>query len=364
MSSITGALVRRGTEAAFGTFQEKKPDQPNGGLVALFAMTVLVLGLVFWSVEYTYGMVVATLAAVEDTNPDIYVRITSNPDPTKPNDEEAELAVPNAQPITNKLRTTVKHLRARAGFWSRFRGAGMFLAYTGMNGFLFALVPVNETSFVYQFIIQSFVGVALATWQMAWVHIVITEPSPKRFWQRIPSYKTWIKIAPAAALENVLISAAFFLPMALAKLFGWLEPTASDDVPPMIALYRFMGATIIPAILSFMISMPARVIFIRVAASMLPEEDETIVPFDRSFGGKVSPAITGGSGKIGLMDAWTTFDWAARVRFAKVIGKTFAIQVALVVLASLVLGGQVILMFKTAKPAGSDAPGYQISYES
>lgn len=51
MSSITGALVRRGTEAAFGTFQEKKPDQPNGGLVALFAMTVLVLGLAFWSVS-------------------------------------------------------------------------------------------------------------------------------------------------------------------------------------------------------------------------------------------------------------------------------------------------------------------------
>lgn len=362
MSSITGTLMRRGTEAAIGSFQDKKPDQPHGGLVALFVISVIVLGFIFWSIEYTYGMVIATLAAVEDTNPDIYVRIASNPDPNKPDDEDAELATPTPpKPITSKLRTTVQHLRARAGFWSRFRGMGMFMAYVGLNGFLSAWVPVSTTSFIGQFFVQSFLSVALATWQMAWVHIVITEPSPKRFYQRIPSYKTWIKIAPAAALENVLTSAAFFLPMSLASFFGWFDTTLGDDVPPMVTLYRFMGASVIPAILAFLISMPARVIFIRVAASMLPEEDETIVPFDRSFGGKVSPAITGGSGKIGLMDAWTTFDWAARVRFAKVIGKTFAIEVAVGVLASLVLGGQVILMFTTAKPAGPNAPGFQIS---
>lgn len=310
-------------------------------------------------------MVIATLAAVEDTNPDIYVRIASNPDPNKPDDEDAELATPTPlKPITSKLRTTVQHLRARAGFWSRFRGMGMFMAYIGLNGFLSAWIPVSTTSFVGQFFVQSILSVALATWQMAWVHIVITEPSPKRFYQRIPSYKTWIKIAPAAALENVLTSAAFFLPMSVASFFGWLDTTVGDDVPPMVLLYRFMGASVIPAILAFLISMPARVIFIRVAASMLPEEDETIVPFDRSFGGKVSPAITGGSGKIGIMDAWTTFDWAARVRFAKVIGKTVAIEVAVGVLASLVLGGQIILMFTTAKPAGPGAPGFQISQQS
>lgn len=309
-------------------------------------------------------MVIATLAAVEDTNPDIYVRIASNPDPIKPHDEEdAELATPTPpKPITSKLRTAVKHLRSRAGFWSRFRGMAMFMAYSGVIGFLSSLIPISTTSFLGHVFVQSFLSVLLATWQMAWVHIVISEPSPKRFYQRIPSYKTWIKIAPAAALQDVLTAAAFFLPMSLASFAGWFD-SASDDVPPMVALYRFMGVTVIPAIVAFVISIPARVIFVRVAASMLPEEDETIVPFDRSFGGKVSPAITGGSGKIGLMDAWTTFDWAARVRFAKVVGKTLAIEVAVVVLAALLLGGQVILMFKTAKPSESGAPGFQISWE-
>jgi hypothetical protein len=301
-------------------------------------------------------MLIATLAAVEDTNPDIYVRIASDPDPTKPaNEEDPELiAATPPKPVTSKLRTAVKHLRTRAGFWSRFRGMGMFVAYTGARGFLTSCLPVLTTSYLAQFVVQSFVSVLLATWQMAWVHIVISEPSPKRFYQRIPSYKTWIKIAPAAALQDILTTAAFFLPMSVADFAGWLDASNDQDIVPIQGVFRFMGVTMIPAVLAFLISMPARVIFVRVAASMLPEEDETIVPFDRSFGGKVSPAITGGSGKIGLMDAWTTFDWAARVRFAKVIGKTFVMQVALATVATLALGSQIYVMLKTAKPVSSD----------
>ncbi|CAI7643793.1 unnamed protein product [Penicillium glandicola] len=365
--SVTNALMRRGTELAAAHMQlsDKPEQQPNGGLVALFAITAILIAVAFWAVEYTYGMVISTLAAVEDTNPDIYVRIIPNPDPTKPsNVEDPDLvAATPLKPITSKLRTTVKHLRSRAGFWSRFRGMGMFIAYTAARGFLSSLIPVATTSYLKQFVIQSFLSVLLATWQMAWVHIVISEPSPKRFYQRIPSYKTWVKIAPAAALQDVLTAAAFFIPMAIANFAGWLDVAGSQDVPPMVAIYRFMGASVVPALLAFLISMPARVIFVRVAASMLPEEDETIVPFDRSFGGKVSPAITGGSGKIGLMDAWTTFDWAACVRFAKVIGKTVAMEVALFTFAALVLGGQVFWIFRTAKPIDSDAPGMKISWE-
>ncbi|KAJ5138246.1 uncharacterized protein N7515_003094, partial [Penicillium bovifimosum] len=356
MSSVTSNIVRRSTDVAVGFMRSTETKEPNGGLVALFALSAIMLCLAFWSIEYTYGMVIATLAAVEDTNPDIYVRIASDPDPTKPSnvEESGLIAATPVKPITSKLRTAVKHLRNRAGFWSRFRGMGMFLAYTGARGFLTSCLAVSSTSYLSQFVIQSLISVLLATWQMAWVHIVISEPSPKRFYQRIPSYKTWIKIAPAAALQDVLTTAAFFLPMSVADFAGWLDTTNDQDIVPIQGLCRFMGVTLIPAVLAFLISMPARVIFVRVAASMLPEEDESIVPFDRSFGGKVSPAITGGSGKIGLMDAWTTFDWAARVRFAKVIGKTFVMQVALTIFTVLVLGGQVFLMLKTAKPVSSD----------
>lgn len=286
------------------------------------------------------------MAAVEDSHPDIYVRI-DNEDPTKPVDpSEAELAAATAappKPITSKLRTTIKHLRARAGFWSRFRGFSMYMAWGFAQGLVIAFIPVPMSSFVGQFFVQFLVSVLFSTWRMAWVHIVISEPSPKRFYQRIPSYRTWVKIAPAAALENVLTTAAFFLPMAFAQLVGWVDTNPKKE-DLFVAIYRFLAVMVFPFLLAFLISVPARVIFIRVAASMLPEEDEAIVPFDRSFGGKVQPLIVGGSGKIGLLDAWKTFDWDGRVRFVKIALKTVAIEVAIVSLAVLLVIGEIGLM--------------------
>jgi hypothetical protein len=229
---------------------------------------------------------VATLAAVEDSNPDVYVRIDNPPeeDPTKPFDpNEPELAA-NArpQPVTSKLRTTIKHLRARAGFWSGFRGLAMYLTYGLVRGIISSFLPSG--SFITQFFVQSILSVLLSTWQMAWVHIVISEPSPKRFYQRIPSFRTWVKIAPAAALADVLTAAGFFLPMAIASFAGWIESNNGNE-SSMVAACRYLVVMGVPALFAFLIAIPARVIFVRVAASMLPEEDETIVPFDRSFGG-------------------------------------------------------------------------------
>ncbi|KAJ5905007.1 uncharacterized protein N7473_001923 [Penicillium subrubescens] len=360
MSFVTGHLVRRGTELASAQFKdpEKQPEQISGALAACLALTVLVFGFAMWAVEYTYGGVVATLAAVEDSNPDVYVRIDNPPeeDPTKPFDpNEPELAAAaRPQPVTSKLRTTIKHLRARAGFWSRFRGLAMYLTYGLARGIISSFLPSG--SFITQFFVQSILSVLLSTWQMAWVHIVISEPSPKRFYQRIPSFRTWVKIAPAAALADVLTAAGFFLPMAIASFAGWLESNNGNE-SSMVAACRYLVVMGVPALFAFLISIPARVIFVRVAASMLPEEDETIVPFDRSFGGKVQPQIVGGSGHIGLLDAWTTFDWAARVRFAKVIGKTVAIEVALGLLAGILIFVQIITMAPNAiKHDGSAKP--------
>ncbi|KAJ5707632.1 hypothetical protein N7488_007433 [Penicillium malachiteum] len=363
MSSVSAHLVRRGVELASTHFKEPKTpedEQIPGSVVALFMVTLLIVAVIAGSIEYTYGMVVATLAAIEDPNPDIYVRIDGNDDPTKPfdpNDPEPA-AAPSPKPITSKLRTTIKHLRSRAGFWSRFRGFSMFMAWNMARGFLSAIIPVGSGSFLGQFFVQSIVSVLLCTWQMAWVHIVITEPSPKRFYQRIPSWRSWVKIAPAAILEDVLAAGAFFLPLAITKLAGtsiFTTPLGADN--SMKDVCRLLAFTAFPAILALILTIPARVIFIRVAASMLPEEEETIVPFDRSFGGKVQPAILGGSGKIGLLEAWSTFEWASRVRLVKILAKAFAMQIAVGFLAGLVLGIQMIIMMSKNSGQGNGSTG-------
>ncbi|KAJ5083049.1 hypothetical protein N7532_012092 [Penicillium argentinense] len=330
---VSGHLVRRSAEFV-ANFQDKPAMKVEFApwLICLLVALFLVFGLVLLAIDYTYAGVVATLAAIEDSNPDIYVRIDQHDanKPYDPNEPEAA-GSPRPKPITSGLRSTTRHLRSRAGFWSRFRGLSIYLAYVLADAFLSLVFPISTNSFFGQLFVQFAISMLLATWHMAWVHIVISEPSPKRFYQRIPSYRKWIRIAPAVALQSALTYASFLLPMAVAQFAGWTDVTEDPNHPEQTinkSLLRFLAISTLPALLALAVSVPANVIFVRVAASMLPEEDETIVPFDRSFGGKVQPEIVGGSGKIGLMDAWTTFDWSARVRFVKIVIKTILIQVA------------------------------------
>lgn len=354
---VVHSLVRRGVELASDHFS-KNPDQQQPDiqvstwLLVLCAFTSLVFVLAMWSVDYTYRSVVATLAAVEDTNPDLYVRLDADYDPSKPDtvdpiDPIAKDVDGAPKPITSKLRTTISHLRARAGRWSRFRGFAMYLTYGIARGFLFMILPVSSDQFCGQFAIQTVLAVLLANLQMAWVHIVISKPSNKRFYQRIPGFKSWVQIAPVAAFENIAVGVAFFLPLLMAKAFGGFDAAMEDvssTAPPTKALCQMRALTVVPSILSYLVSIPAQAIFVRVAASMLPEEDEAIVPFDRSFGGKVVPAILGGSGRLSIMDAWRTFDRPARVRYLKVIGKVLLMEGALLITFTLALLAQFSLM--------------------
>lgn len=93
-----------------------------------------------------------------------------------------------------------------------------------------------------------------------------------------------------------------------------------------------------------LVVIPADVTLTRVQASMLPEEDESIVPFDRTFAGKVKPEILGGSGAVGMLDAWRTFDRSARMRLIKLYGKIFAIQIALTFMFVFVVIGELRLI--------------------
>lgn len=292
---------------------------------------------------------VAALAAVEDSHPNTYIRL-GNEDPNNsydPNDHDVE-AASTIKPITSGLRSTIKDLRARGGIWSCFRGFRMYLVFTGGDigiSFLFTAIttPISVASFI-RLSFGHFVGsMLLATWQMAWIHLLIADKSPRNYTRRMLGFQNWPKIAPAAAVYNILMCAAFSLLTAAANLASWTVTSVSADSGYKQVLGSLV-VNILPAVFSLLISVPARGIFTRVAASMLPEEDDPIVPFDRLFGGKVKPETTGGSGKLSLMDAWTTFEWAARFRYVKIILKSLAIEVALGVVGILLVMGELALI--------------------
>ena len=193
--------------------------------------------------------------------------------------------------------------------------------------------------------------VALSRWELTWYHIVISEPSPKKWWQRMPAFKSraWMKIAPAVALRSLTTQIAAGFPILLCRSFGTMKHLQDPAFQPgKKDMYAIFGQSLIVLFLTFglfiLLEIPATVTAVRVAASMLPEEYETIVPFDRSFGGKVTPAIIGGAGKIGMLEAWKSFTWSSRVRLLKLVVKVFSMIVAVWLLFSMVLVAEAHLL--------------------
>ncbi|KAL4963497.1 uncharacterized protein BDV14DRAFT_176659 [Aspergillus stella-maris] len=328
-------LVRRGMEAY--TISAENGDVPSmqirvgsTWLATLLFITVVGFFFAMFYTTYTYGLLVPTLAAVEDSKPDLYVRVDDDPNklPGDPVDLEAEAETPAPKPITSKLRTTIRHLRARAGRLSRFRGFSMFLAYMVADGFVSSIIPIPSSSIVGQFIVSMVVSILLANLQVAWVHIVISEPSAKRFYRRIPSFRSLKKIVPAAALEHFLTNGVYTFVLLIIKLVHGtkeLDQIRDGKSGSPETFRTAMNMISLATLFSWIASFPARIIFIRVAASMLPDEDEAIVPFDRSFGGKVEPSVVG-SGVLSIVDAWKTFDRDGWKRYIKALVKGALIQ--------------------------------------
>lgn len=346
---VAETLVRRAIEDP--AEQPSEPQEPGQHIpifgTILFNITVLLLFVVSGCVGYVYGKVVTTLAAVEDPNPDVYVRIDDDITPLNPENNGAEVGdVPPSKPVTSSLKGAIAHLTSRAGRLAPFRGLLLYV----LTGVAINIItaPLAAVFNLYGSVVARFVAeILLANLRVAWIHIVISEPSTKSLWSRIPSWrKTLVKVGPAAAIRSLAAQVVSFIPLAIAYHTKVLEyGSVPSSRSPVAALSGGFGLLALFLVLYALIQMPAEVTFIRVAASMLPEDDETIVPFDRSFGGKVTPEIVGGQGKIGIVDAWRSFSWGSRARFLSLFGKVFLLQAALGLLFGVVLMAEILMFF-------------------
>jgi hypothetical protein len=94
--------------------------------------------------------------------------------------------------------------------------------------------------------------------------------------------------------------------------------------------------------------LPANVTLVRIEASILPEEDDTIVPFDRTFGGKVVSQMMGGTGKVSFLEAWRSFNWEARRRLIKLFVKGFFVIMGMLLVVSHVLVAEAFVVMGPA----------------
>jgi hypothetical protein len=346
---ISGHILRRGVSTYLG--QPRDDNNPPEGIVyqiptwvmVMVATTVFGFLFVMTMIDYTFGRLVPTLVMIESPDALFEPLPTIDPDSDEAINPNAAL---EAQPvavkqaaITSSFRKTLKHLQAKGGLPSRFRGFSIFL----VNSILFSIISssLSAIPLVPSTVAAVLASVLLANFSMAWTHIVISDPNPKPWFRRLPSMRLYKKIVTPAAILAVAEQLSVLLPATLAKVydFGKLKetaPTMSGGRTVVVGLEGF-SIFIFGLVLAFFFVLPANVVLTRVQASLLDDAEESIVPFDRSFGGKVVPEIVGGTGIIGMVDAWKTFDWASRIRLVKSYAKVLLMQIGVIILFVIVV---------------------------
>ena len=260
---------------------------------------------------------------------------------------ETDLFLVKQKPITSKMRTTMKHLRTQAGPFARFRGLHVSIIYHILHGAIVGFISTHVLGHpVARPFIAVFASLALCRIQMTWTHIVISNPSNKSWYRRIPSRTAVRNILLPTAVFAFAEQATVYVPGALFLLATQAfneEVKINVGRAQNIALLEMFLIGLIGIGIFVLVVIPADVTLKRVQASMLPEEDESIVPFDRTFAGKVKPEILGGSGAVSMLDAWKSFDRSARIRLMKLYLKVFLVSVITTISFSLAVYGELRL---------------------
>jgi len=343
-------LMRRGAEATI--YNKEKLELPTWGIV-LFGFTAVIYLIASGIIEYTFGRIIPTLLMIESPPEAIVFEPlpTDDTDATLNKNINPEAQAVKPKPITASFRATLRLLQQKGGFRARFRGLSVFLvnniAISWVAQFMSMLpfVPRSAGSVV--------AAVLCAQLSLAWTQIVISEPSPKMWFRRLPSTKTWRKVAVPTAVLAIAEQVTVLIPIYLAFISGIGDKLQTPDQIANIGSHQAWIITLkglsigaLAIVLGFLLVVPADVALTRVQASLLADSEETIVPFDRSFNGKVIPEIVGGSGAIGMLDAWKTFDWAARIRLVKAYLKVFLMQLAVAAVFLAIGIFEVVLVFR------------------
>jgi len=350
------AYVKR----SFETYPDNKdgPDVPAWGIVLVYV--TFMVGIVGISlVSYMLNEVITALCMIESPTAAITVS-PSTTEPASKHEKESLLetgptiTLVNKQPITSSIRGTITHLVAHAGRWSRFRGLRIHFLHSMLfsltSTFLSAALPHFPGQMV---VVAALSGAAVANVHAAWTHKVVSMPSSQSFLQRIPSKSDWKILAGPAAIQAAMPYISIYLTCAAGMMLG-LHKLDSEKVREYNGAQS--ASLIVRGILLFVFAvsctlflcLPAIVTLVRIEASLVSEDTDTIVPFDRSFGGKVVSQMMGGSGKVGFVEAWRSFNWEARRRLIKLFVKSFFIVAGLAFVMVHVLLAEVFVVMGPA----------------
>jgi hypothetical protein len=253
--------------------------------------------------------------------------------------------------ISSSVRSIQRNIHANGGLTANFRGFFCYLAQ--LLAYLFILTIFFPIGSAYSSFATLFVPLTLVQLSTAWVHIVITRKSDLHFWSRLPPFaRTFNATWKAVTIHWAATEFCRWVPMVTMMIMGVQSPSLnnSDQVSIDPDMAWALPLSIVLALIPFIfVVIPAQVVLVRVQASLLPADAETVIAFDRSFGGLVEPVIATGKGYATVSQAWATFSRAAWKRLVILYAKIFAIGIVVSGLMTAIIIPQAILVMSFSK---------------
>ncbi|KAK9332534.1 hypothetical protein V1520DRAFT_324602 [Lipomyces starkeyi] len=241
---------------------------------------------------------------------------------------ERNLTYAGRHPVTSSLRRTAVYLRHEAGPWSLFRGMSVYIAKRVAMGFykdLGSLILPN----ILQPLLSLIVELCVAPFSLVLTHIIVTVPT-KRTWVfrfRHTPLRLSVLTLPVLVTEFIVHKFVYLLhPTLIAKV---AMPSKAQGglggLPIFFGVLMFLLGCATYLSLFLFVSVPATIVRIRVQASLLPDGEEPIVPFDRKSFGTISSLR---DAMYGLVSTWKTVGSSDRKRYFKSIVKFYVIGAA------------------------------------
>jgi hypothetical protein len=263
---------------------------------------------------------------------------------------DEEVMVINQITLTSSIRKTIRHLVSVGGFRARWRGLGCALIYNLVHSLTVNFMAMFLTAFtglpvVGRILANIAANVLCARIHMVWTHTVVSEPSSLTWAQRLSQTdrNTWRALALPSFVHSIAEIATYGLPVAM---FLFVGPEITNEMDNEHLLARGAVSLLAFVMLNVLILLPATVTRTRVEASFLPEDTNTIVPFDRTFNGAINMLSldTRAARKSLFIEAWRSFDMASRIRLVRFYVKEAAIELFFMVTAIIAIGSQVLIV--------------------
>lgn len=360
-----GHLIRRGIQAATEHFSKEEAlewqanefarqypryHMPVWG-TAILAVTAIAFVLLALSLEYTIRLVMVNLAIVESPSSavvKVYTPISDCEDKKEGvvDVEIEETHIVSDKPITNSIRRTLNRLTEVGGYSARWRGLPVYLGYMiVISVFQILVTSVRRSHLSILGFLVADLGAPLLAARMhcAWTHATITT-GYKRPSDRAISRVQWRQLLPVTALTVAVHELAVLTMIATMQVSSKLiERQASNGARAAIAIIPM----VIAAGLWIFAIVPVNIILVRKEASMLPESEETLVHFDRTFGNRIIPGLN----TLSISQAWASTSGEVWRRVIKLQFKWLAIVTALAMVYFHVTALEVWAIMGDALPA-------------